>query len=143
MAEETSESLQKLRRLLEEARREDAVEVLDVGERIHELRRCHGQFHRPVKFNPGDIVKWKRPLKNKRRPRYDEPAIVMEVLSEPRIDPTTETGSTYFGEPLDIILGIIDPDGDFAVFHYDHRRFESWGPTARAKGGKTSPTRKR
>jgi len=33
-------------------------------------------------------------------------------------------GSPYFGEPLSLVLGIVDPDGDFVELRYDARRFE-------------------
>lgn len=126
-----------LRSALNELVRRPEVQVLDVSKRIQELKRCHENFRDHVQFKPGDIVKWKRPLKNKGRPLYDEPAIVVEVLEHPKIDPETETGSQYFGEPLDVILGIIGPDGDFIAYHYDHRRFELWEPAARRKAPKT------
>jgi hypothetical protein len=134
MAEITEAQFEGLRKLVEEAEREGAAEVvLDVGRRIQELKWSYKQFESPVKFKPGDIVKWKRPLRNKRLPRYDEPAIVVQVLAEPQVDPEAEPGSTYFKEPLDIILGIIHPDGSFLTFYYDQRRFELWKPSARAK----------
>jgi hypothetical protein len=140
MPAETGE-IQALRRLLEEQlkreeRAELRAEVVDVPQRIQELKSCYREFHRSAQFKPGDLVRWKRPLKNKKRPRYDEPAIVIEVLAKPKTDPEKETGSTYFGEPLDVVLGLIDEDGDFVVYHYDHRRFELWEADARAKAAR-------
>ena len=35
-----------------------------------------------------------------------------------------DSGTPYFNEPLDLILGLIDEEGDFAIFYYDKRRFE-------------------
>ena len=32
--------------------------------------------------------------------------------------------SPYFGEPLTLVLAILDPDGDSLEFRYDGRRFE-------------------
>ena len=72
------------------------------------------------------LVKWKRGLRNRVIPRDGEPAIVVELLKEAIMDSERDPGSSYFREPLDIVLGVIDPDGDFAVFHYDRRRFEPW-----------------
>jgi hypothetical protein len=30
----------------------------------------------------------------------------------------------YFGKPLNLVLAILDSDGDFLEFRYDGRRFE-------------------
>jgi hypothetical protein len=129
--------------LVEEIKREERVRVVDVAERIKDLKHRYQQFARHAQFKPGDIVRWKKKLKNKKRPAYGEPAIVIDVLKEPRIDPEAEGGSAYFQEPLDIVLGLIGEDGDFDFFHYDHRRFELWESGAQAKTSKTGPTPKR
>ena len=77
------------------------------------------------KLKAGKLAQWKKGLKNKRMPRYGEPAIVLEILAEPVIDEENGGGSSYFREPLNLILGFIDEDdGDFVIFHYDKRRFE-------------------
>ena len=69
-------------------------------------------------------MKWKRDLKNRRRPAYDEPVIVIEVLRTPVFDERGESSSPYFREPLDVVLGLVDEDGDFICYHFDSRRFE-------------------
>jgi hypothetical protein len=76
-------------------------------------------------FQPGDLVKWKPFLKNRRFPDYDRPAVVVE-LNPGRVWPIDEVGSARFQEPADLSLGIIDGDGDFEVYHYDGRRFTAW-----------------
>jgi len=75
-------------------------------------------------FKEGELVRWKQGMKNRIKPRYDEPMVVLEVLDKPVISESKESGSTYFREPLDIVLGRIDDDGDFVSFYYDSRRFE-------------------
>jgi len=80
-------------------------------------------FTAPECFQPGDIVQWKAGLKNKRLPKIDQLAVVVETLSTPITDEDKAASGSYFLEPLDIKLGIIDDDGDFTVFHYDSRRF--------------------
>jgi hypothetical protein len=76
-------------------------------------------------FKMGQPVRWKKGLKNRRRPTYNEPAIVVKVLSEAVFDSKDEGASTpYFQEPLDILLGLLDEDDDLIVFHFDSRRFE-------------------
>ena len=81
---------------------------------------------KPADLSPGQIVRWKKGLKNRRFPRYDEPAVVVEILSKPVFDEEQKgAGSSYFQEPLELRLGILDPeDGDFVIFHFDRRRFE-------------------
>ena len=66
-------------------------------------------------------------MKNRRKPYVGQPAVVMESLKTPREDtsPSDSSAATpYFHEPLDLILGLLDSDGDFLVFHFDSRRFE-------------------
>ncbi|WP_172202787.1 hypothetical protein [Niveibacterium sp. COAC-50] len=77
-----------------------------------------------VPFKPGMLVRWKPGLRNKRWPQYNEAAIVVAVLPEPILDDTKDAGFTYFREPLDVILGVRDPDHDLLLFHFDSRRFE-------------------
>lgn len=72
----------------------------------------------------GQLVKWKSELKNKKWPKENQPAIVMEVLEPAIIQDHLDSGSPYFREPLDIVLGVVNNDGDFVIFYYDKRRFE-------------------
>jgi len=78
-------------------------------------------------FDAGMLVEWKPGLKNRRRPAYGAPAVVVEVLTEPVLSTSDESGSSYFREPLDLIAGIIDSEGDFIWFYYDKRRFQPFG----------------
>ncbi|MCK5719738.1 MAG: hypothetical protein KAH84_07285 [Thiomargarita sp.] len=75
-------------------------------------------------FKPKDVVRWKKGLKNKKYPKESQFAVVIEQLKEIIIPSNSESGTPYFREPLDIILGILDQDGDLMLYHYDRRRFE-------------------
>jgi hypothetical protein len=86
-------------------------------------------FHKAHQFTAGQLVTWKKGMKNRRSPDYGEPAIVIEVLTSPLINPGDESGTPYFREPLDIIIGTLDSDGDLLCFHYDSRRFEPYAET--------------
>lgn len=77
-------------------------------------------------LRPGMLAQWKPGMKNRRTPDYDVPMIVVEVLSQSVIDSTFESGSVYFRERLDIILGFVDEDDEFYMLHYDSRRFEPY-----------------
>lgn len=99
----------------------------DLGAILHERYRLFNQHHA---FAPGDLVTWKPGMKHKRYPRYGQPAVVLEVLATPVLDPHGEAGSTYFRDPLDLVLGFIWDDGEvrgeFLTFHYDSRRMQRW-----------------
>jgi len=73
---------------------------------------------------PGELVQWKPGMKNRTTPEYDMPMVVVEVLAAPFLDTKFDSGSVYFREPLDIILGFIDEGDEFSALYYDSRRFE-------------------
>jgi len=87
-----------------------------------DLVDAYNKLNEKHTFTPGQIVEWKRGMKNK---RVDGPFVVVEVLSDPVLGMTDESGPPYFREPLDILLGHCDNVGDFVVYHYDSRRFQS------------------
>ena len=90
-------------------------DLLDVFEKFQEKHT----------FTPGQIVEWKRGCQNKNSPG---PFIVVSVLDGtevPIFDSESSSGSPYFREPLDIVLGTFaQTDGTFVTFHYDSRRFQ-------------------
>ncbi|MCK5719178.1 MAG: hypothetical protein KAH84_04415 [Thiomargarita sp.] len=89
------------------------------------LIKAHQTLLEPHSFKVGDLVKWKEGLKNKKLPNSEQPAIVVQLLKESLIDRVgEEAGSTYYREPLDMILGLFDDDDEFLMFYYDKRRFE-------------------
>ncbi|NCA71995.1 MAG: hypothetical protein EOM91_18330 [Sphingobacteriia bacterium] len=94
------------------------------------LRERFARLSQSHPFKPGDLVTWKPGLMNRRVPLRGQPAVVVSVLDEPVLDNETESGSTYYREPHDIVLGVIwdqEPGrGDFVTFHFDSRRFEPW-----------------
>jgi hypothetical protein len=90
------------------------------------LQTAYDGFFQTHTFQPRQLVKWKSGLKNKMLPKEGQPAIVLEVLEETLDQVERDPGSPYFREPLDIVLGVIDEDGDFMTFHFDKRRFEPY-----------------
>jgi len=74
-------------------------------------------------FRPGDVVIWKEGCANRKRPKADEPGVILEVLPEPMYGKEKSSGSPYFHEPLDIVVGLLDSDGDLVRYCYDKRRF--------------------
>jgi hypothetical protein len=98
--------------------------------RADHLRDLKARYNESVPLAVGDIVVWKKGMRNKRLPLYDEPAIVLEVLAEPII-PTSEPlmGTPLFREPIDIRLGILLEDGEYASYHFDAARFRKFIPS--------------
>lgn len=89
-----------------------------------ELVNAYDNFNAKHQFQPGQTVVWKSRMKNRRSPEYGEPAIVVELVEPPILNPGDDSGTSYFREPLDIVIGTLDGDGDLLCFHYDSRRFE-------------------
>lgn len=84
-------------------------------ERLESLNRQH-------LFEPGQIVRYKKGLQNR---QSCGPFIVCRMLETPLLGhDAAEAGSPYFREPLDMVVGKLDGDGDFAEYHVDSRRFE-------------------
>ena len=78
-------------------------------------------------LRPGRLATWKPGLKNRRFPRYGEPVVVVALLDTPIINPGDESGSPYFREPLDLLLGVMrGDDREFLVYHADRRRFQPY-----------------
>jgi hypothetical protein len=95
-------------------------------EYITQLQTAYKTLLKKDSFQVGQLVKWKQNLKNRRIPYRNQPAIVVELLDNPIISSDEESGSPYFRENLDIILGILVDDSTFLNFYYDSRRFEAY-----------------
>lgn len=120
--EEVLASFSKLRKFLEKTEGEK-----DVSLNSEKLLKLYREFSSSHQFRAGDLVKWKSGLKNKKYPEYGEVAVVIDCLAEPMRDLSEKgSGSPYFNEPLDLVLGLLDADGDFMTFYYDARRFEPY-----------------
>jgi hypothetical protein len=91
-----------------------------------QLQTAFNNFLKKDAFQVGQLVKWKKNLKNRQLPYLNQPAIVVEILDEPVISNEEESGSPYFRENLDIILGILVDDEKFFTFYYDSKRFEAY-----------------
>ena len=87
------------------------------------IRKVASFVESPADFKPGDIVRWKRGLKNKKMPTDDQPAVVINQLSKPIIV-DKDSGTPYFNEPLDLVLAFTGREGELVVFYYDRRRFK-------------------
>ena len=93
-------------------------------EYIKKLQKAHELFTKKHEFRVGDIVEWKPGMENR---VSKGPFVVVEILPEIVMNTEESAGITYFREPLDIVLGQIDEEGDFIFFHYDSRRIQPFG----------------
>ncbi len=113
---------------------QQALDDHDVGDgqrdRLTRLRLLELEASLRVQhaFEPGDLVRFKDGLRNKRRPGDGEVAVVVEHLADPVFDTEEGSGSPYFREPLDLIVGLIDDDGDFVTYYVDSRRMQPIEP---------------
>ena len=122
----SSDSKELLKSLIHDALSDNDSEKVNLTtkEKLARLKECRDSLNIQYNFKSGDIIKWKKNLKNRVLPEYDEPVIVLEVLENPIYDNGEETASTYFKEPLDMIVGYIADEGELISFYYDSRRFQ-------------------
>lgn len=95
---------------------------------IVKLRAACDNLLRKEVFEVGQVVKWKKDLRNRKLPQKNQPAIVVEILDESIVSKDDESGSPYFLEKLDFVLGVMSSDSTFLTFYYDSSRFESYNP---------------
>ncbi|MBD1907142.1 hypothetical protein NDI37_24525 [Funiculus sociatus GB2-A5] len=107
--------------------KESSREKESYGEEyIVQLKDACNNFLKKEFFQVGQLVKWKENLNNRKLPSKNQPAIVVAVLDEPIISSEEESGSPYFLETLDIVLGVLVDNNTFLTFYYDSRRFEAY-----------------
>jgi hypothetical protein len=90
------------------------------------LRAAYAAFLDVKAFQVGQIVRWKRMLKNTKFPDYGEPLVVMELVEPPIIDNREDSGSQYFRQRLDMVAGFLDDDDELVRYYFDSRRLEPY-----------------
>lgn len=78
-----------------------------------------------IDYGLGDLIFWQEGLKNRRRPDYGEPCIVLDILDEPILTPGYDPGSAFFREPLTLVIGILNDEEpkELLSYYVDGRRF--------------------
>ena len=120
------DSFAEFMRLVRTASGDDSEFASDPEVLEHKKTKANNMYERFMRrheFKPGQLVCWKAELKNRKFPAYGECGVVVSVLPVPVMDSTADSGSPYFREPLDLVLGFVDGDGDFITYHFDSRRF--------------------
>jgi len=100
---------------MDSSQQSDADDLKDLHRRLTEPSA------EPLKA--GDIVQWKKGLKNTKRPEYEQQCVVMETFP---VYVTNKRGAcaSGFREPEDVRIGILDEDDDLMIYMFDSRRFE-------------------
>ena len=115
-----------LARLIEGAlnatEKEEAV-TYDIAERAALLRYGAAEQAKPITLQPGDIVRFKENLVNRKMPKRGDVGILVKFLETP-FNENEEAGSAYRTEPLDCVVGVIAPDGTFIQFYMNAWRLE-------------------
>jgi len=124
---EFAESVEEYWRLMRREREnEDSAygEYSDESGYAAQLRQSWDSYSADANFTDGDLVQWKPRLKNRRFPHYGKPAVVIRRLSKPVV---TDAYPDSAFEDLDLIVGILDGDGELRVFPCNSARLTGWG----------------
>jgi len=109
-------------------KRAEAIVRHNSASGVATLRLLCARLNEANEFAIGDIVQWKTELRNKSRPAYGQPAIILEVKDPPEANLEDDSGSPYFREPLDIVIGFLDAaigeTDQMLAYHVDGRRLE-------------------
>lgn len=106
-----------------------AAETKDKAQRsvtCEELAALREMFIAPRDFKPGDFVTQIEGLQIYTEPNVGNPAIVLEMMPEPILNPDGRFGSTTYRSVTDMIIGFTDDSHTFNVLHVDSRRFEHY-----------------
>jgi len=122
ISKSSKSDLEPLVRALIASRSKSEKNNLSKEEKIELLEKRYSAFSDKEVFKPGELIKWKPGLRNKGGLKYDDFAIVVDVLQDPIFDTEKDSGSPYFKEPLDMLVAFLDSDNDFIVLHVDSRR---------------------
>ena len=125
ISEEELQGLKKLKKLLDSSSSSGDMILPTDETALNVLNQKVSKFLDNSKtIKVGDIVRWKKGLKNRKYPKENQLCKVIEVIEKPIIQDARDSGSPYYREPLDLILALLDDNSDLVLYHYDKRRFE-------------------
>nr|WP_273399482.1 hypothetical protein [Bifidobacterium indicum] len=92
---------------------------------VDNLKAAQQHYSEPTEFSAGDIVEWKPNMKMAPFPTYSAPAVVVRML-----DDSVEIASSVLpmaeSVRYDMLIGVIDGDGDFAIFKAYSACMKKW-----------------
>lgn len=105
------------------------------GGTVAELTAYSKSYLTTYDFKPGDLVQWKKGLKNVHSVKYGKPMVVVEVQPGRRAQPTEKTRATpYENVPEGVRCGVVcgknENDDNFLTFWYDENRLEPYNADA-------------
>ncbi len=129
MSEEIERALVQavIRSILEDVA-DDETSTRSEGMEARRILDFYRDLSEKHQFQVGDLITWKRGLKNGKYPRQGYPAIVTRIYDTPLIREDMDSGSNHYREPLDMVI-LVDTGDEVSEFHVDSRRFRPYdGP---------------
>ncbi len=133
MAELDAEKLKIMMSAMESAKKErnKVFPEEDKAEHIDKLKMVYKELFNEEDNNlkVGGLAVSKSGLKNRKHPIYGEPVVVVQVAESEKdahIDPSNDSGSPYYKEPLTLQVGVLDDDDELLLFYVDKRRFRPY-----------------
>jgi hypothetical protein len=83
------------------------------------------KYLEPHTFKVGDKIQFKPGMVNRKWPKAGEFGIVVGFNTPPRLD-DKEAGSSYFAEPLDLMVAVQTPDGEIGIYALCSARYEPY-----------------
>jgi hypothetical protein len=123
---EYAESPEEYVRLLKKKRAQEESEYSEYAstpEYELDLREAAAEYLDVSKFSPGDLVQWKRRMKDQHYPAIGKPGVVLRVFDPPI---TRDPNGDYVPEGYDLLVGFLDGDGDLRVFPFRSNRLTTW-----------------
>lgn len=109
----------------EQSRLDNYQDLVDDPTYIDKLKAAQRYYSETTRFSAGDIVEWKPNMKMAPLPTYSAPAVVVRMLDNPG-----EIISSVFpmadSVRYDMLIGVIDGDGDFNVFKAYSACMKEW-----------------
>lgn len=92
---------------------------------VNNLKAAQQHYSEPTKFSAGDIVEWKPNMKMAPFPTYSAPAVVVRMLDNP-VEVTSSVLPMVESVSYDMLIGVIDGDGDFTIFKAYSACLQEW-----------------
>lgn len=90
---------------------------------VDHLLQAVATLQTPESFTPGTLVQWKTFLKGAEYPEYGSPAVVVELVENPRA--VDEDGDPV-PHPVDVFIGYLDGRQDLQIVATHSRRLTAW-----------------
>lgn len=107
-----------------------------LNEQERDLLEAYAAFNTEPNYQPGDLIRWKAGMRNRKFPEYLEPVVCLCVgphcVEENPRTYSEDDGSPYVAERKDLIFGTVRNQGQYGdsllQFHCDARRFTKYEP---------------